>query len=75
MLKHGCLLTLLALGAHGCGSEPPQPPQKPAATVFDPLLEKKQSLPAAVEAAEAQHAANTRLQLDTAEGSPPEARR
>ena len=33
MLKHGCLLTLLALGAHGCGSEPPQPPQKPAAVM------------------------------------------
>ncbi len=75
MLKHGCLLVLLALGAAGCGGEPPPPVEKPAATVFDPLLEKRQSLPAAVEAAQAQHDADTRRQLEAAEGAPPEARR
>jgi hypothetical protein len=78
MLKHGCLLTILALGAAGCGgsSGDPPPPQKPAPTVFDPLVEQKQRVPAAVEAAQLQHDAETRRQLEAAEGSPPpEARR
>jgi hypothetical protein len=75
MLKHGCLLILVALGAAGCGDEPP-PPKKPAPTVFDPLVEKKQTLPAAVEAAQAQHDADTRRQIEADEGGPPpEARR
>ena len=73
MLKPGCLLILVALGAAGCGgsSEMP-PPQKPAPTVFDPLLEKKQSVPAAVEATQQQHDAETRKALDAAEGAPPD---
>jgi len=77
MLKHGCLLMLLALGAAGCGGggDTP-PPQKPAPTVFDPLVEQKQRVPAAVEAAQLQHDAETRRQLEAAEGSsPPEGRR
>jgi hypothetical protein len=72
MLKHGCLLMLLALAAAGCGGEPPANAQKPTPTVFDPLIEKKQTLPAAVEAAQAQHDAETRRQVDGADGAPPE---
>jgi hypothetical protein len=75
MLKHGCLLMLLALGAAGCGGEPPQP-KAPAPTVFDPLVEKKEAVPAAVQAAEARHQADMRQQVEAAEGGPPaEARR
>jgi hypothetical protein len=76
MLKHACLMILLALGAAGCGSAEPPPPPKPAPTVFDPLVEKKQTLPAAVEAAQQAHDAETRRQEETTEGgAPAEARR
>ena len=75
MLKHGCPLMLLALGVTGCGGEP-SPPKTPAPTVFDPLLEKKQTVPAAVEATQAAHDAETRRQIESAEGATPaEARR
>lgn len=72
MLKPGCLLILVALGAAGCGgsSEMP-PPQKPAPTVFDPLVQKKETVPAAVEAAQLQHDTETRRQIDGAEGDAP----
>ena len=74
MLKRGCLLLLLALGAAGCGGEPP--PKAPAPTVFDPLVDKKAAVPAALEAAQAQHDAAIRRQTGPAEGEPPaEARR
>ncbi|HUO80529.1 MAG TPA: hypothetical protein VMU00_10345 [Steroidobacteraceae bacterium] len=76
MPLHRCLPIVLglALGIAGCGAEPPPP--KPAPTVFDPLLKKKETVPAAVEAAQAQHDADTRRQIEEAEGSPPpEARR
>ena len=69
MLKHGCLLMLLALGAAGCGGEPPQP-TRPAPTVFDPLVEKKETVPAAVQASQAQRDADTRRQIESAEGGP-----
>lgn len=71
MLKHGCLLILLALGAAACGGGEPPPPQKPVPTVFDPLVQQKERLPAAVEAAQLQHDAEMRRQLEAAEGSPP----
>jgi hypothetical protein len=75
MLKPGRLLLLLALGAAGCGGEPPQP-TAPAPTVFDPLVEKKETVPAALEAAQARHDAGIRRQNEPAEGeSPAEARR
>ncbi len=68
MRKHGCLLMLLALGVVSCGGEPP-PKRTP--TVFDPLIEKKEAIPAAVEAAQAQHDADTRRQIESAEGAAP----
>ena len=76
MLKHACLVILFGLAAvAGCGGEPPPPP-KPSPTVFDPLVKKKETVPAAVEAAQAQHDADTRRQIEAAEGAPPaEARR
>jgi hypothetical protein len=75
MLKPGRLLLLLALGAAGCGGEPPQP-RAPAPTVLDPLVEKKESMPAALEAAQVQHDAGIRRQGEPADGEPPaEARR
>lgn len=70
MLKHGCLLIVLALGVAGCGGEPP-PPKAPAPTVLDPLVDKKQSVPAAVEATQVAHDAETRRQIESAEGAPP----
>lgn len=75
MLKHACLVILFGLAAvAGCGGEPPPP--KPSPTVFDPLVKKKETVPAAVEAAQAQHDADTRRQIEAAEGAPPaEARR
>jgi hypothetical protein len=72
MLKSGCLLILLALGVAGCGGEPPAAPA-PAPTVFDPLVEKKQTVPAAVEAAQAERDAEIRRQSESAEGAPPAA--
>ena len=71
MLKHACLMALLALGAAGCGGSEPPPPKRPAPTVFDPLLKQKQAIPAAIEAADQQRAAETRRQIDAAEGAPP----
>ncbi len=68
MRKHGCLLMLLALGVVSCGGEPP--PQR-TPTVFDPLVEKKEAIPAAVQAAQARHDADARQQIETAEGGPP----
>ena len=70
MFKRACLMALLAFAA-GCGKEPPPAAEKPAPTVFDPLLEKKQSVPAAVDAAQQQHDAEARKALDAAEGAPP----
>jgi hypothetical protein len=65
-------LTLLAmLTLAGCGQEPP-PPRKPAPTVFDPLVEQKTRVPAAVETATAQHEEATRHALDAAEGGEPD---
>ncbi len=75
MLKPASLLLLLAVGAAACGGGEPPPPQAPAPTVFDPLIQKKETVPAAVEAAQAQHDAEIRRQADAAEGSPAEARR
>ncbi len=76
MLKHGCLLMIVAITAAACGGAEPPPPQKPAPTVFDPLVEQKQRVPAAVEAAQLQHDAETRRALEAAEGpAPPEGRR
>jgi hypothetical protein len=76
MLKHGCLLMLLVLGAAGCGGNEPPPPQKPAPTIFDPLVQQQQRVPAAVESAQLQHDAEMRRQLDAADApSPPEGRR
>ena len=79
MLKHAWLASLCLVAAAGCGGgEPPPPPQKPAPTVFDPLVEQKQKLPAAVEAAQAEHDAALRRAADAAaaDGAPPgEARR
>jgi len=69
MLKHGRLLILLALGCAGCGGEPP-PPRAPPPTVFDPLVRKKEAVPAAVATAQAQHDADIRRQADAAEGAP-----
>ena len=68
MLKLACLLLPLAFAA-GCGGEPQ--PEKPKPTVFDPLVEQKQKIPEKVEAAQAQHDAETRRQLDAAEGAAP----
>ncbi|MBS0375585.1 MAG: hypothetical protein JSR73_13490 [Proteobacteria bacterium] len=59
------LLAMLTLG--GCSQEPP-PPRKPAPTVFDPLVDQKTRVPAAVETATAQHEEDTRRALDAAEG-------
>jgi hypothetical protein len=76
MLKHASVLVLLALGAAACGSGEHAPPGKPAPTVFDPLVQKKETVPAAVESAQAQHDAETRRQIEAAEGAPAaEARR
>jgi len=68
MLKLACLMLPLALAA-GCGSD--APPEKPKPTVFDPLVEQKQKIPEKVEAIQAQHDADTRRQLDAAEGAAP----
>jgi hypothetical protein len=66
MLKLACLMLPLALAA-GCGGD--APPEKPKSTVFDPLVEQKQKIPEKVEAAQAQHDADTRRQLEAAEGA------
>lgn len=63
------LLVTLFLG--GCGQEPP-PPRKPAPTVFDPLVDQKTRVPAAIETATAQHEDDTRRALDAAEGGQPD---
>ena len=71
MLKSGCLLILVALAAAGCGSDEAPPPRKPVPTVFDPLVQKKETVPAAIEAAQVQHDADARRAIESADGSPP----
>jgi hypothetical protein len=46
---------LLSAALAGCGASPPPPPAKPQATVFDDLVAKKRTLPAAVDRAQQQH--------------------
>jgi hypothetical protein len=63
-----CTLVLSAVLA-SCGSSPPPPPPapaKPQATVFDDLVEKKRTLPAAVEKAQQQHMEALRREADEA---------
>ena len=70
--RAACLLALLL---EGCGSSspppPPPPPEPPARTVFDDMIDKKKSLPAAVNAAQDQHMDATRRALDDPEQAPP----
>jgi ABC-type glycerol-3-phosphate transport system substrate-binding protein len=63
-------LACLALAACGGGSasEAKDEPMKPEDTVFGEMLEKKQEIPAAVDAATQQHMDDTRRALDAAEG-------
>ena len=63
---------VIALLLAGCGkSEPPAPapPSKPQPTVFDTMVEKERTLPAAVNAAQNQHMDDTRRAVDAAEDS------
>jgi hypothetical protein len=58
---------LLALGACGGQAPPPAQPAPRQPTVFDELVNKKQELPAAVEAAQQQHVDATRSAIDAAD--------
>lgn len=69
--RYSLVLLVLALGA--CGQEPPPPKEPPAKTVFDPIIDKKREVPAAVNAAQDQHMQDTRRAIDEAEGAPPPA--
>lgn len=62
-----CTLLLSATLA-GCGSGPPPPPAKPQPTVFDDLVAKKRTVPAAVETAQQQHMESLRRAADEADG-------
>jgi len=70
--RGACLLAFLLLGCGKSPPPPPPPPAPPARTVFDDLVDKKQQLPAAVEAAQDQHMDATRRALDDPEPTPAE---
>jgi hypothetical protein len=66
---------LLAFLLCACGGKPPPPPDPPAPpvrTVFDDMVEKKKTLPAAVNAAQDEHMDATRRALDDPERAPAE---
>jgi outer membrane murein-binding lipoprotein Lpp len=63
-----CPILLLAILA-SCGSPPPPDP-KPVPTVFDDIVSKKQTLPAAVEKAQQEHMQALREQDAAANGEP-----
>ena len=61
----------------GCGHSEPPPPAPPPAppherTVFDDLVDKKTSVPAAAETAQREHMEAARRAIDEADGAPPE---
>lgn len=70
-----CLAALVLLGACGGSPPPPAPPPAPPheRTVFDDLVDKKTTVPAAVDSAQREHLAATQRALDEAEGPPAEA--
>jgi hypothetical protein len=61
---------LLLLGACGSGEAPESKAadEPPAETVFDDMIEQKQEIPAAVDAAQRQHVDDTRRAIEAAEG-------
>jgi len=67
-------LIALMLTACGGSAPPPAPPPAPPRerTVFDDLVDKKTTVPAAAETAQREHMEATRRALDEAEGPPAE---
>jgi hypothetical protein len=66
------LVPLACLAFAACGgssSDAKDEPMKPEDTVFGEMVEKKQEIPAAVDAATQQHMDDTRRALDAAEGT------
>lgn len=69
------LLTLLLVA--GCGAPPSEPQdahskqKPPVPTVFDPLVQQRQQLPARAEAALQQHDAEIHRQVDASDAAAP----
>ena len=64
----------LVLCACGGSPAPPGPPPAPPheRTVFDDLVDKRTTVPAAAETAQREHMEATRRAIDEAESAPPE---
>ena len=73
--KRSIWLIALVLSACGGSAPPPAPPPAPPRerTVFDDLVDKRTSIPAAAETAQRGHMEATGRAIAEAEGTPPEA--
>lgn len=74
-MKRYLWVIALMLSACGGSAPPPGPPPAPPRerTVFDDLVDKKTSVPAAAETAQREHVEATQRALAEAEGPPAEA--